>query len=160
MSWICSTLTEFRLKERCNTTPRVKQHRSQQRKLNVSVDCCSSLAALVPLLGLLNLFAIRTNSLSFVSSVRKSARTLIQFSSIPQNNKKEIEIIYLFFISKGEIRTLDLTDLFFISKGEIRTLDLTGMSRALSPTELPCHNSFIFIKFSPAQLAQALLSQI
>ena len=29
--------------------------------------------------------------------------------------------------------------LFFISKGEIRTLDLTGMSRALSPTELPCH---------------------
>ena len=25
------------------------------------------------------------------------------------------------------------------SKGEIRTLDLTGMSRALSPTELPCH---------------------
>ncbi len=145
LSWICSTLTEFRLKERCNTTPRVKQHRSQQqRKLNVSVDCCSSLAALVPLLGLLNLFAIRTNSLSFVSSVRKSARTLIQFSSIPQNNKKEIEIIYLFFISKGEIRTLDLT----------------GMSRALSPTELPCHNSFIFIKFSPAQLAQALLSQI
>ena len=140
LSWICSTLTEFRLKERCNTTPRVQQ----QRKLNVSVDCCSSLAALVPLLGLLNLFAIRTNSLSFVSSVRKSARTLIQFSSIPQNNKKEIEIIYLFFISKGEIRTLDLT----------------GMSRALSPTELPCHNSFIFIKFSPAQLAQALLSQI
>ena len=28
----------------------------------------------------------------------------------------------------------------FISKGEIRTLDLTGMSRALSPAELPCHN--------------------
>ena len=25
------------------------------------------------------------------------------------------------------------------SKGEIRTLDLTGMSRALSPAELPCH---------------------
>ncbi len=27
------------------------------------------------------------------------------------------------------------------SKGEIRTLDLTGMSRALSPAELPCHLS-------------------
>ena len=30
------------------------------------------------------------------------------------------------------------------SKGEIRTLDLTGMSRALSPTELPCHEFEIF----------------
>ena len=28
------------------------------------------------------------------------------------------------------------------SKGEIRTLDLTGMSRALSPAELPCHNVY------------------
>ena len=30
------------------------------------------------------------------------------------------------------------------SKGEIRTLDLTGMSRALSPTELPCHKHFYY----------------
>ena len=30
------------------------------------------------------------------------------------------------------------------TKGEIRTLDLTGMSRALSPTELPCHKSLLF----------------
>ena len=29
------------------------------------------------------------------------------------------------------------------SKGEIRTLDLTGMSRALSPAELPCHNLYV-----------------
>ncbi len=31
--------------------------------------------------------------------------------------------------------------LLYISKGEIRTLDLAGMSRALSPTELPCRKS-------------------
>ena len=30
------------------------------------------------------------------------------------------------------------------SKGEIRTLDLTGMSRALSPTELPCHKHLYY----------------
>ena len=34
--------------------------------------------------------------------------------------------------------------LFFISKGEIRTLDLTGMSRALSPAELPCHKIYTY----------------
>lgn len=33
---------------------------------------------------------------------------------------------------------------FLFSKGEIRTLDLTGMSRALSPTELPCHKHFYY----------------
>ena len=57
--------------------------------------------------------------------------------SIYKTNKKEIEIIYLFFISKGEIRTLDLT----------------GMSRALSPTELPCHNlKYSFIILITAQI--------
>ena len=30
------------------------------------------------------------------------------------------------------------------SKGEIRTLDLTGMSRALSPAELPCHILYLY----------------
>ena len=33
------------------------------------------------------------------------------------------------------------------SKGEIRTLDLTGMSRALSPTELPCHINLFYSIF-------------
>ena len=47
--------------------------------------------------------------------------------------------------------------LFFISKGEIRTLDLTGMSRALSPTELPCHICFLY-SIVLAQLLRALLS--
>ena len=39
------------------------------------------------------------------------------------------------------------------SKGEIRTLDLTGMSRALSPAELPCH---IFLYVSVAGSSAAL----
>ena len=76
-----------------------------------------------------HLFAIRTNSLMFVSSVRKSARTLTRVLFNIPDNKKEIGLTYLFFISKGEIRTLDLT----------------GMSRALSPTELPCHNLLYLI---------------
>lgn len=59
-----------------------------------------------------------------------SVKIQIEISSPHQNNKKEIEIIYLFFISKGEIRTLDLT----------------GMSRALSPAELPCHKYYFIDK--------------
>ena len=41
------------------------------------------------------------------------------------------------------------------SKGEIRTLDLAGMSRALSPTELPCHISMI-IQLSAVQTVEIL----
>ena len=50
-----------------------------------------------------------------------------KFSSNPKKIKKD----------KYQTRPL------LFSKGEIRTLDLTGMSRALSPTELPCLKLFI-----------------
>ena len=40
------------------------------------------------------------------------------------------------------------------SWGEIRTLDLTGMSRALSPTELPSQG-FFFIQLSFGSVASA-----
>ena len=42
------------------------------------------------------------------------------------------------------------------SKGEIRTLDLTGMSRALSPAELPCH-VFLYV---PVAGSSAALTKI
>ena len=45
------------------------------------------------------------------------------------------------------------------SWGEIRTLDLTGMSRALSPTELPSQGFSSLFNYQPAQLLRALLSQ-
>ena len=48
------------------------------------------------------------------------------------------------FMSKSLIQNTNqnkktgIKPVFLYSKGEIRTLDLTGMSRALSPAELPC----------------------
>ena len=38
--------------------------------------------------------------------------------------------------------------LLFISWGQIRTVDLSGMSRTLSPTELPSHVSFSLKSYS------------
>lgn len=60
-----------------------------------------------------------------------------KFLKIPWKFFSNLLVIYIHIKKEGS------ETLFFISKGEIRTLDLTGMSRALSPAELPCHNSFI-----------------
>ena len=53
------------------------------------------------------------------------------------------------------IKKDSISRVLFISKGEIRTLDLTGMSRALSPSELPCHIHIIQFSNLLAQMSRA-----
>ena len=64
------------------------------------------------------------------------------------------QLDYKFIALKKEVLKLPNKN----SPGEIRTLGLTGMSRALSPAELPCH-LIVFIQFSkPCNLTKELTS--